>query len=737
MAIEAMLDVAQQRLTRSALIIEGDGSRWDRDYSSTCLITEDGMAFVRPYQLTPEWDTTTTVAYRRWGRSDYRKLDGTTTLSASQWAENHRDISGNIYLESLGVQERVYSLKNDWPINRGFALSLYVPEGIGQGAIVMDFGWGELGTTGTVFMRYFADGKIEIWKYFSSTPTRVATYTIAGRGASTIRKNIRGNRVELILLPCARRELLIVDTEGGEVRHAFDDLSPDVINTITPSGRVWWYWWTGKASVQCSELRFPIASPASLVTQIDELREAPPTSSTFAGTIYWDRPSAADSTTSVLCQLMEANAPSTVFAPNGVKVQCRLLVQLSPTGEYTPFVHAAYVRQNPTTGDTPAENLNVTSQVTSLSLSVPEGVEPATGSLTLRQDNDSNDTLPWQSNRPFRLSINDSVPTQRRVLWGLTQKPKDKEAQREVAGGFRPITIPFVDAMELLDITFEEDSYPYDGWLLHNAIGDLLTLAGWPTTSGARDITTSTVRLDYTSPKKDTQWSWKPQAGDTIYQWLRKIHEAFAQTWYMGVRAGSTGRRFYFNSPSALGTTAAATIWLHKGATPTGRIPCYAFEEETLPAEASAITVYGFNTATRTLIRARWADSTLEDPTLDAVDRPRGWIGQREPVTLFQPKFTNAQTVGRARDQLAALIGVEQRIAQWECPLLWRSDHEPVWRGDCVAIRPGDTSLPGGNPEGGIYRVKSLSLNWRKDGFGSSGKRSVTYVGERVADLPS
>lgn len=738
MAIEALIDIAQSRLTRSVLVAEGDGARWDTDTALRTVVSEDGMVFIEPYQTTPDWDTTTTGNYARWARSDYRKADGTTVLSSSQWVENHRGLSGNIFLESMGVDETVYS-NTSWAINRGFVLSFYVPEGAGDNNILIDFGWGEPGTNGSVMVRVWGSGRIDILKRAGGAWGLVGSYTASGKVSKRLGwKSKKGGLVTMALLPCARRDLLITNSAWGELRHTFADLDADVVNTITPSGRVWWHWRQQKASVQCSEMRFPTAS-GSIWTYVDELREAPPTGATLAGTVYFTRPTAADTSTAAVCQLMRGDSPATVFVPNGVRTLCRVLVQLTGTAAYTPFVFASYIRINVATDDTPAEDTDVSPNLIGLSLSVPDS-ESATGSMEIRHDDDSPLSWTHQSARPLKLSLDDADDVMQSLLWGVTQKPRFKEAQREIEGGFRRLTLPFADAWELIaDVIFEEDGYPYDGWLITDAIADLLTIAGWPSTAGWRDITTSTARLDFVFPliepgKTKADWSWKPQAGDSVGQWIKKIFDTLTPTWFMGMAPGPDNPIFYYLSPADIGTTPVADIFLHKGSDPD-RIACYDFVEETLPAEATSITVWGFNPLTRTLLRARWSDPDLSDPTLDSEDRPAGWRGSVAPYVMLQPKLTTPQTVGLARDQLAELIGVEQRLAEWECPLLFKTDDTPVWRGDCIAIWPGEGGLAAGDAEGGVYRVRSLSLSWRRDAFGADGVRRVRYAGERVADL--
>lgn len=770
--IHAGINYTQTRLTRSVMIVEGDAERWDRLLSPNCLITDDGMAMVRPVQKTDFWYTTTgatNLLYKRFGTADLELEAGTTLAVAGGYRDNDLRLVGDTFVENLGgTNARVYTA-TDWGVNQGFYLEMWVPFAKGSERVALDFAWGEAGATGSVGVRLYVGGEVEIYKWFdvggTPTQTMVARYDGQGEGRSARVNNVAGQLFSVMLLPCSRRDLYIATSNGTTIRHTFTDLSPDSVNTITPAGRAWYYVPQGKFSVSLSNLRF-VAGGHNLYTQVDYLREAPSGVATWASTLYWDRPSAADTSTGAAGLVVASEAPYGAYPPTGGGDSARILVQLTATTTHSPFVYAAYSRLAPVTTNLPAAATvlsgnssggaidTANDRLTGFDLTIGEQPDGVKGSLQLK---DATDEIRFrQSGHSVRLLASQAQSVTSFTHWrnlacGVTLAPKRSEGTREVQS-ILPVTMPFSDLWALLDAAiFEENGYPYDGWLLHHAVGDLLTLAGIPLTP--RDIQTSTLRLDYVRPTTDTKWAWKPQAGDSVGQWLKKIWETFAPNWFMGfyptatTAPGSDANSivgtwgFQFRSPSTMSTSPTATIYLaSEGDTLTPytpgsgqRIPCLRFVEETLPAEATRITIWGYDPASKTLLRGAWSNTTLENPATAPTSRPAGWVGYVAPYVATLPRLRTAASVAAARDALSTTLGVEQKLADWTCPLLFRSDTGVMlYKGDVVEIRPADTTLPGGSPVGGRYRILSLALSWKRDAIGL---REVSYTGERIGDI--
>lgn len=729
-----MLDIERPRVIRTPLRIGVDGELWDPYAGEGTFVEPVGRRLLlRPYQLASGWYAGAAGVYARYARSNYQTAGG-GALSTSSWKENHMNFTGDIYLESQGVDEVVYAkdwLGSNFPKNRPMYLSWYVPAGKGLGEVCLECGWGEPSADGTVSLRVKASGECHVFKGSSAIP--VGSYSISGAGQEIRRVkrsdllgqgaptgDILGKFVTLYMLPIPPRSLVVFASSGGGFEHVFDDLPPDGANTITPTGRFWWRDPSGKAAVQFAPMKFP-AEGYGLRIATDPLRFAPPIGASFVHVLTYTSPgygfslSAADSL---------VKADGSAYTPDGVVDQLRVRVDLTGDVSNTPYVLAADFTLDSAKANTDdSAAVDIAEFVQTVDVSVGEDAGDVKGTLGLMERADG---MPYgitrQSNRPVHLKVaTAAAPTTFRTLMiGATKEPTHTEAQRDVAGGHRPLSIPIVDLWSQLASTrFEEDYMPFDGLYLTDVIADLLIQGGIAV--GEHDIEASTFPIPY-NWSAPTEWNYQPKAGDTVAQWIQKLTEEFAPTWFVGFYPTATGTKFRFRSESSLGNTPKATGWLHRGGVLDGsRLALRSFEETPLPPEATRISVYGFDSAVRAFLRGDWSNSALEDPTLVPNARPAGWRGQVEPLVAVVPQLTTAGAVNAALSELAQRVGYEERTAEWESDLLVDDDGVPLWRGDVVAVKRKDGSVRG------FYRILSFTLRCRRDVW-----RDCRYVGRRI-----
>lgn len=757
MADDFRLDVniSQTRIYRYPFVVEGDSTRWDERMSVNILhFGEDPMACLRPAQMTEQWNDPTTIIGRRWNLTDYQTeaagpLNPVGVTPAS-WVLYERTRQGDYYLTpAAGVSpSRVYSSGN-YPVNRAFFIEFWVSPGLQRNQQILDFGWGEHGAVGSVGLRWTGDGRVELykWKTLGQPPTRLAwTDSVISAG-----RDRRGQWAWALLLPCSRTDIMVITPEGG-YRLKMDDLSADQHNIITPAGRVWWYSPHQRPYVQLTEARF--LGPGYIWTYPDQLREQVKLPfPTFNGYSYADQaaPVAGSGGVplgTVTVSLRDpANPTAPVnFTPQNVEL-VRLMLKLEGSSQYTPFVYAAYSGTGSTGFLMEDARTHLQSKLLRFSLKASEDPASTGGALTLKSDGTLTTGVQRRSGQSFQAAIKTTGTAFGMLAEGIWLEPTRPEKQRDLAGGFLEVRRDWRDPWKLLeDARFEEDHYPYDSWLMTDAVADLLQLGGIEVSR--HDIEASTLRLDYVRPEREGKWSWKPQAGDTVAEWLRRIQETLAANWVMGfyprtlttvtptLLLGQMG--FRFRSKASMGIVPKASIWFHREGVFDGSKPqCFEFEETFYPVEATSITVWGYDPVTKTLLRDRWVHADAWNPTISVGARSAGWVGHAMPLTVVSQRLTRAATVTAAKEQLQAVLGVDTRGAKWTCPLLTATAGVPLWIGDCVAIRPATALLPGGNPDGGVYRITDLSFDWdRKDLGGGQGLRKVKYEGERVGNLP-
>jgi hypothetical protein len=719
MAVGVLMDIARPRLSRTLVRIGADGRDWDdpdQYGGGTYIDPVTQTVMLMPTPLSPNWDTTATGLYARLARADYRTAGG-ATLPSSEWKENQLRLAGDIYLESQGVNYAVYT-NTTYPVNQPMFVSWFILAGQAPRAVALECGWGVPGAATCVSLRFYAGGDCEVWK----GSVRLAIYSATSAGGN-FRAPKPGSKtptgggsttktVDILLIPCRRRELLVITGSQSGFSHVFDDLNADsATNTITASGHFWWRVAGAKASVQCAPVKFPASG--YVLRKPVSLRVAPPSGASFGVVSGYDTP--GYSSVTVTESLVKANGSA--YTPDGTTTNVRIKVALGcAANDATPFLYSTDFTLAPAVTNTNAtQQTDVASFVQRLTFSVGEEASDVKGSMVLRSD--TSITAPGsQSNRPLRITDGGKP-----VITGTTREPRWQERQTDVAGVPALIDIPLRDLWAQLEAAkFEEDGPPLDGLLLTGVIAALLEWGGIP--SSEHDIESSTFALPFSPATASGEWSYQPRAGDSCAKWLSDLHRDFASTWFMGFYPTTTGVKFRFCSEAGLGTTYVAEAWLHRGGT-NSRTAIRKWQEDTLPPEFTRATVYGYDPARRLFLRDTYVNASLENAALAPSARPAGWRGEIAPFVLVEPRFTTADSVGQALDSLVERAGTELRMAEFECDFLLKSNGVPVWRGDVVRIR-----------NKGDYRVLSFSGDMNRNATGFSW-RPFRYVAKRIGDI--
>lgn len=743
-----VLDSVRPRVARPLLTIGVSGTDWAETGFADNAICEPvtQTVMIRPYCLLPGWGEGAAGNYVRLTRDDYVEADGSDVL-AEDWAENNRRFAGDIYLESLDVDSPIYT-RESFGANRGFYLSWYIPQTTDVAKVALEFGWGTILDEGTISVRVYAGGQAEVWQTFEgggfANTRKVGDYSISG-AAINLRKgnatkdapkgDIVGRLINLIAIPCRRRELLVFSSTGGGFSHVFDELDPDVVNTITPAGQFWWKTPASKSSVQCAPLRFPTSG--SVISELQTLREALPEGTTLTGRVYFDPPGggATPGSETVTPSLRNADNTTVVWTPDGDSVELYVQADLTGDGNYTPFLYATFYRAPPlikktanaaqrTGGATNSGGFDISADVRSIRLSVGESSDSVSLTASLRRQIGQDvplTAIKTRNNRPVNFTVDGAG-----AFWGVNREPTI-DANRAVEWG-EYITLEARDLWAQLEAAvYLEEPTPLDGEFLHTAVGTLLDHAGIP--SGERDIEISGVRLPFTTAASQDEWSYRAKIGESVADVLKRIHDDFAATWIMGFAPGPDGDApvFVFKSQDEMaagnGGAPHATIYADREGDPD-KTACRKFKQKTLAPEATRISVIGYDVRRNTLIRSAVTFAELENPEdVSAV----GAVGEVRPYGLIEPRLTTEESVAAATDNLSYFLTQEVKLAEWECALLKRSDGAALYKGEIVRIHPY-----------GDYQVLSYSTQITNQGEGvsESAGRATSYVGKWEADIP-
>jgi len=748
--LKLTFDVPEPRTLKERLVASADGSSWyTRPENST--ITSDTTfldnatktLMLLPLPFGANWMTNFSGDYSRLAKSDY------SLITASKWVEHHREATGDIFLESLGVNE-VVTTTATYPQNQPIYISQFVYGITKSKVVLLECGWGSPGVG--VSLRFSADGNVQIWK--DTTFLKQYDFGNATSITGDTSGNVAGGKkawtneyMELCLIPGRARDLMILAGGVGSIVHTFADLDNDnTVQPITAAGsHFWWKVPSGKASVQCCPLHFE-TSGIAYGTQ-SQFLYPPATGTTFTTVPAYHE--AGFGAQSVTFDLVDPHLTpfGQLFVPNGVRRDVIVRANLGGDGDSTPFIYGCDFYASRTATTTANSPFELMPYAASLSLQAPEG-EAATLSFTARNgDKLQADGLAqpgFTGDRPVRLAIEvdttdeDDNPVTLTIdlFRGTAAKPDI------IRGGDDPATSETKTLLkwEARDRTaiFENHRFrstlPYDGYSLVDAVTDLATMPGY----AADDlyITADTTALPFAPPVKG-QWKYLPERGESIQDWLQnKIHTDFAATWLTGwmptkipARATPIKYRYVWKRPDDLPQTPDIDLfWTRADALASGLTDGLALERvvtavRELPeeAEANQVIVIGQDPGTLKFLYSQWDDAASQAPGTAPSSRPENWRGQTITYQLLDPSITTQDAADAARDIISDRIGTGRKLVEFDtAQLLVKDDGMPVWKGDLMRIYRPDMELYG------WFRVLGLSFESEFEAEGFE-KRRATY----------
>ena len=356
------VDCPEPRPQKGRLVVAADGTTWDLAKSSGVWLDPTTLTLMlAPLPTTAAWRTTFAGNYARFQKTDY------TLPTAASWKQMQIKASGDYYLQSLNVTERA-TLTTAWSANQSAYLSLYVP-GLkdSDDSTILKAGWG-VGSAGSVEVWFGANGSAQVYK----SGVLVGSYqkndsNIAPTANVAFLSSVNSQFITIMMIPCRRRELVVVASNGLAFSHVFGDLSALTSNTITPAAAFSWLVPAGQASVQLAKLQFSTTGYA--VSPVKKLRYPPPTGATFAATYAYDQ--IGTGTASATYSVVKDDL--TAYTPNGVITNVRAKVSLtSATGAATLGFYEVDMVYQPAAGSTADDPVDITCDVERVSISVDD-----------------------------------------------------------------------------------------------------------------------------------------------------------------------------------------------------------------------------------------------------------------------------------------------------------------------------------------------------------------------------
>ena len=719
--LTVLIDTAEPRMQYDRLTALIDGRDWDMLYSSGSVAVDfvTNTAFLRPACMGSAWQSN--------GAGDNARLRKTDlVLTSASYKEFPLRFAEDYFVHGLNVNETVYT-GSVLPINRPMFLSWFQFNVGNDRHKEMECGW--VAPASSVSLRVWSDGDCEVWKgtaqvgsgnliddktdyptaYGGQVPSR------SGKG-----KPGPGERIEILMLPCRRNEVLVLSNRGGGFNWPFEDVDIEAgTPIITEAGRFWWLMPSpNQVQVQTAIVRF--AGSADIYSPPIKLNYPPPTGGTMLATIYHDLPTyGAGSVVGTV-----VNEFGGAFTPDGTADTIRIKATLYGDGNNTPFVYGALAYYGGSAGSTSAGNGTITpymKQIPPPTLDVPDSPQDVRLSMELHSPADIASVMPKPGiigNRPLTAYIG-AV----RIFDGRTEPPKYVDSTFDRS---RSLVLECRDRWKAFDTCLITNAEPLDGMNLGSAIRYLAKLPGYS------DADLLIDPIDFTLPRVPSaskgEWALLPTVGDTVADWLKRLQEDFAATYQMGWRPTASGPLFTFLGTVTLGTTALGTVYptlaadaaAHGGTASHTRF-AREFREQYLEPEANDISVIGQDPRTGKGIRANYQDVLSMEVGAAPASRPDNWLGERRRYALSDPAFTTQEACNWSCALLAERLTPSRRMGEWVCDMILGPTGLPLWRGDVVKVDGH-----------GRYRIWSISARLEAELSAWGPWRPTTYTGEYI-----
>lgn len=690
------IDHAQRRFARLRIGIALAGKDLASAGSSGIYVVPvDDSIILRPVCTGPSWQISSTAPCDKLTLANFGSPSGIKEVDQS----------------GLGAKKFLVGAKNitlqttaTWAKNTGFVVEFLGFSNGGQNAIVLECGWssGTSVSSDTAF-RLYSDGFAEVWR----GGAKIATGKISGGGSTS---NPQNQTVQIIFLPCKRRELLIWSSAGDGFRAIMPDINENTADpAIVPNAKFWVRQPDISTNVLVAPLKF--ATSGYALSEPYVLAEAPVggtpppdpdvletyDNANWAGgtaqpyRIYGDESFRTGNTDAASAYLTDWSGAT--FTPNGTDKNVRIRVDMSGDGNSTPSVYGAelgYLGLEAITDD--SEEFDLTDYVTSFSLSVPEGGGPtARVSVNAHPDVVAGVAgFRTQCNRPLEIKLG-SVP----LLNGRASPP---QYSRRMNPDAEKITFEVQSTIKALQRYRFRERKPFDGMYVCRSSDEdslvrwVLRQCGVP--DSAMELEDSSVRIGDIAPERCGEWAEYADVGASAWEVITRFMEDYLGGWFYDVVPTSGGLKFVVKSPATIEASAPVIdlYWSNEDAlaalVPEADVWKYVVRQmdyQVVEPESNEIVITGRDPRTALSLGAVKRDYNAQDPTLAPSARPDNWLGEPAIVGIINAGISTQDVANSAAALAAARLFNRREIVGIECEFLEVAG-VPVWRGDRVNI---------------------------------------------------
>ena len=722
-----ILDTQQTRVKKGydclATLVSGED--WSKRYRAHGYVDPiNGVAMLRPYPLTPEWSTTYTGNYARYRLTDYTGLD-------SNWIETGTADKEDGFIKWLGDPGGGFNptamTAHPQPRNGSMYLAWYAANVTSQAFVQMECGWGPTGqyTVDPLTLRFWSDGTVEVWE----SGGLAGTYDFTGSAGKVLfdgtsdgfPSSTAQQWIYVVMMPYRLRELYVIGNKGGGFSHTFEGIDPSASDpTIIPQAQFWWRMPLGTVQAACAPCTYETSG--YLVGTKTYWPKAPQSDRQLSTHVYGFTHGGSGQVS--LCQ---PDNPDSPWSAGGGLI-CRARMDMQGNGITTPNISGIRAYYPTVTKPSFAGNRVLDDYVTKASISVSDSPTDARVTFEIREPEYVNDNIAGNilsvSNRAFTLQLG-GVP----CLTGATEGTKYTEALDDMT---RRLSIESRDKWKALEHYLFTDPTPLDGMNWADAVKLILTTAGIP--DGQIDVEDQGYILPVGDGNAKGDWAVLIEAGDSAADWLKRLHENYAATWFMGFVPSGGATTFKLVSPESLGSASVFTLYDNMDDATANtdedddaiQYVYREYNDHILEPESNSVWIMGRDARTGKPLVGFQDDEDSQDPTIDPATADPNSLRELRKYGLIDSTITTYSALARALEILVPRLTVSRTIAEFTCELMVKDDGTPVWRGDVVTLNGF-----------GDYRIKSFSTEVLRDYDEQSGWywRPTKYVAEKITDV--
>jgi|GEM_PF-1717795 len=760
--LSLLLDPAQTRLSADGMSVSISGRDWAPNNSQDVWIdpiTNTGM--LRPACFYPAWNSSTSGIYAKYGLSDF------TLTDSSHWMSHQPDQGGSFmqYMGPSGNTSGLHGMGPSQTANQPMVVEWFSQPSTNSPYGVFECGWSSTGDgTSGVSLRFYADGRAEVWK----TSQLLGVYSLGGNqpdyfnshwsaatqfmGGATPQAPKVGY-IQTVLIPCRDRELLVVSSLGGGFCHIFEDLAEAVAGLTITDAAPFWFNIPAPTLALVRIARLQFATAGWLAGVSTTWRMAPPLNTMQDPThginaqisVFRD----LTGNGSVTAAVMNPGNPPSTNTPPLLPVQIQLNLSGGPS--VTPFIYGARAWYEPKTASTtpPAGGpLELLPYISRFQLDVADTIGGARATVQLMRPgaivSAGGVAIDSQCHRPLQVSDETGM-----ILDGVTEPPHWRDGSGLDSSSTdrnREVQIEIRDRWKLAEETLYSDPIPLDGMTLADAYNRVARSVGFPSGGVYVSPAAASVVIGTAGSASGGDWNVQIQVGDKAAEWLDRLHQTYAATWFHGFRPHPTDPTqppvlclidpADTTSGYALPSSAELTLYATKAAaisagvsTSTAYQRVYrSLRTQIQEPEANDVWVTGCDPRTQKPILVHKQTSAMmsdADPSVAPGSRSSNWLGSLRKYGWIDPTLRTQAACQLVAGLLAERLSVARELVEFECEYL-----SGVWRGDLVALDRGSDGEPL------TVRIKAFSGSFQTLGSfpGSSSPDAVwrpfRYVGE-------